>query len=239
MKKKTILIIGIVLLVILILVGGYFLFFKDKININSNNNQNNEEATEKESDIVLSKEFNFNVDSMGYLQIVADIILKEALTSDEVLNIEIKAYDKDDNLLHSYIASSRYFDINGYSEIHLGFDDNLSEDLNKINYLTTNITVEARETDARYDYEFVVNIHPEVVNFLTLYRVYMDLSDYYYTYSGLAVIEYEDGSKVMDRISYLTDENYIGVSFENDFSTKDGSNISKVSVYRIGNMREI
>ncbi|HOP65671.1 MAG TPA: hypothetical protein PLX66_01405 [Bacilli bacterium] len=230
--KKKILIITIVLFLLVIFIGGYFLFFNNK-DVDKNDESN-------DSSRVVSKKIDFSTSELNHLEVVADVTLNEALTSDEVMEIELKAYDTTDNLLYTYIASSQEFNINDETEIHLAFDDNSSEDLDKISYLTSTVSIKERVSAATDDYEFITNNNPEVVMYISLYRVFMDLSSYYLDNSGIATMVYADGTRVLDRISYLEDDTYIGVALENDFSANSGgSALEKVCVYRIAGLRKV
>lgn len=228
-SKKWLLLLFLGLAIIFI--GVYFLFIKDK--------SNSEENSLLDDSRVISKQIDFALDEMGFLIVVADIKLSESLTEDNVVIINIDAYDSEDKLLHSYVANSRYFDIKDIDEIHLGFDDNTSTDLNKIEYLKTKVEIEERTADPNFSYEFVVEENPEVVQFMSLYRVFLDLDDEYISSSGFAKLEYENGHKEIKRISYLDGTDYIGVSEYEDFSYKDNSLLDKISVYKINMLKEI
>jgi len=231
-NKRNIIIIVIIILLIGFLVGGYFLFFNDSKDDNDDTTKTSESV---DSSIVVSKNFEYAIDDIGNLLIVSDIKLSEALPSDKVINIYITSYDTEGKILHKYLASSRDFDIDGLKEIHMAFDDYEYDENEGMTKLETKVLIEERTIDPRHDYEFVQKTNPEVVYFVSLYRIFMDLSDYYYDNSGTIVVDYADGEKLIKRISYLDDTDYIGLSEEKDFSKNDtGASIDKVSVYRFG-----
>ncbi|MDD3186869.1 MAG: hypothetical protein PHD02_00105 [Bacilli bacterium] len=234
MNKKNItkLVIGIVLLLILFVVGYILLTPKGDNNTN--------QVTENDNERVVSKEFNFAIDSMRYLQIVSDIVLSEPLKTTEQMDINIKAYDKNNTLLHQYTASTKYYNIDDETEIHMAYDDNINTDLTNVDHLVTEISINNKTVESKYDYEFVVNNNPEVVYTVALYRVDMGLDDFFYDNSGIATVLYEDGEMLIERISYLDSINFIGVAYTNDFSTNtNGSALKTISVYPIGSTLEM
>lgn len=240
-KAKVRLLILVLVIIVLLLLGIYFVFIRN----NDNNNKNDNNSSEMADDtLVVSKTIDFAIDEMGFLLIIADIELSEELNLDKQIDMDVYAYDENDNLLHSYVASTRYYKIDGEKIIHIAFDDNESEDLENVEYLVTKISINDKTVEAgnefEKDYGFAVNSNPEVVYHVSMYRVFMDLSDFYYDNSGAAAILYEDGSQKIERISYLEDTNYIGVSYFEDFSTNvEGSKLKSVSVYRIAYLREV
>lgn len=237
-KKNTKIALIIIFLLALVGVAVYFIFF-NKEEVAENNDNKIVEEENNDDERVVSKNVAFGVDSFGYLQMVADVTLSEPLQLTEQLDMIVKTYNENGKLLHTFLASTSEFKIDNETEVHLGFDCNETSDFDEISYITTEISINEKTTESDEDYEFITNNEPDVVDYVSMYRVFMDLSDFYYDNSGLALVEYEDGTSFVERISYLTEYDFIGIAMDYDFTTNtSGSNIAKVSVYRIAYLWE-
>jgi len=235
-QKKLLLL----LLLLLFLIGGgigAYLIWGNNGEDDGTNSETSEAATNDDSRVV-SKNIDFSIDDMDHLQIVADITLEDELLSTEYISMMVYAYDEDDNLLHTYEAATTPLDIDGETEIHSAFDDNDIEDALQISYLETEVNIKERVIEPRYEYEYVTIDNPEVVEFVSMYRVFMYLSQEFHDNSGIAVREYEDGTRILQRVDYLDDEDFIGTSSMEDFTYLNGSKLSKVYAYKIAYLIE-
>ncbi len=233
-SSKVIKIVGTFVLLLSLIIVGYLIFNGKGENKEEEKETEIADTTENDDDRVVSKDIDYSIDTYGNLQLIADITLSTPLAINEQIDITVNVYNKSDKLLETYLASTQIFKIDNQTEVHVGFDISQANELEGIKYILTEVKINEKTVESTVDYEFVVNEAPEVVEYVSLYRVFMDLSDYYYTNSGFAALEYEDKTRTIQRISYLSNTDYIGVSSFSDFTknSKD-SKLVKVSVYRI------
>ncbi len=171
-EKSNKKLIMIIILFLILIIGTALFIFKD--NIFAKEDVSDIEET---NSIVVSQNIIYSEDEIGNLLIVADIVLKEELLADEELNIDLVSFDKEGNIISTYLASTKYFTLNKEKEIHMAFDDNNPDDISKIDKIEATITKQERTMAATDSYDFVEDNTPEVVEFESLYRVFMPLED--------------------------------------------------------------
>ena len=227
MKNKKSFTIFIVTVLISLLLAT-FLFIKDL--------RTEEVSTPPPNDPITSESVDWEVVE-GNLYIVADIVLKNHLSEDEVLTMFFNVYDGDNAQLAIYMGSSYAFDIIDEKSIKIGFSDLALDEAikDKIANVTIRTTFTTREKEPYFDYEFASLDIYTTEEIQSTYRVFLDLPETYRLYSGIAVLNYGD-QRIMKRIAYLDEIEFVGVSFSEPSEEFKIISFDKIDVYRIGNL---
>lgn len=226
-KKLLIIVIGILLL-------GFFAFIIFNA-IGKKDSSNNDNSNEKDSALVKEKAIDWNLGEQQEFQIIIDLKLTEKL-ADQNFIFNVFAYDKDDKLVHEYKAYSYIYDLSGQDVVHLSYTDNESDDCSNIASVKVDVLEDTMDRKPLDEYRFIQYDEVKVVQYLALYRVFLDLDEWYLRNSGLAVLKYSDNSINIVRISYLGGTDYIGVAFEEDFSIVSGAALESIDVYQTSSL---